>query len=546
MTTAPDPLDAARGVLARHFGFPDFRPLQQRVVEAALSGRDVLGVLPTGAGKSACFQVPAMLAPGFTVVLSPLISLMQDQVTAARERGLAASALNSALSPALQREALDACAAGRLRLLYTSPERLPRLAGELAERNLRPTMVAVDEAHCISEWGHDFRPSYRALGRLRAALGDPPVLALTGSATLDVRRDIRKCLRFRPGATEVVGSFDRRNLEFTVRRLARESDRLPALFAELGRTDRIAIVYAPTRRATEALARTLARHGRIAAPYHAGIPPPERRRTLQRFLDDEVEVVVATCAFGMGIDKPTVRLVVHWLMPPTPESYYQEAGRAGRDGRPARCTLLFRDGDAGVHRRQLEVTFPDRRLLERAWREPGILDRLPAAVQDSIARLTRELGPSPGPARWQAVRRRRLMAERRIAAVERYAAGARCRRRSLVGWFGERLPRCAGCDRCGLPDPSRDAGGMPSTDQDSGLTGRLLRWREAVAREAGLTRGEVLADEGLAQIARNPPRDRRALGLLPGVGPRVLARYAEPILALVSSPAHSPPAPHVP
>ncbi|MGH7586582.1 MAG: RecQ family ATP-dependent DNA helicase [Gemmatimonadales bacterium] len=540
---ATDALAAARAVLARHFGFTDFRPLQQRVVEAVLSGRDVLAVLPTGAGKSACFQVPAMLREGFILVLSPLISLMQDQVAAARERGLPAAALNSALSPAGQRAVLDQCAAGLVRLLYTSPERLPRLERELAERAVRPVAIAVDEAHCISEWGHDFRPSYRALGRLRAALGSPPVLALTGSATPEVRRDIRRTLRLRPGAAEVVGSFDRRNLAFIVRLVTGESGRLSALLEELGRADRIAIVYAPTRRLTEALARTLARHGRLAAPYHAGLAPPERKRTLQRFLDDDLEVVVATCAFGMGIDKPTVRLVVHWLMPPTPESYYQEAGRAGRDGRPARCVLLYRAGDAALHRRQLDVTFPSRDLLERARHDPGQLVRLPAAVQASLARLARELGPDPSAAGWQAVRGRRRLAERRIAAMEAYAGGATCRRRALVGWFGERLPRCSGCDRCG-PSPSVPPVGPAPLGRDAALVAHALRcWRDGVAHAAGLPRDDVLGDAALSGIACTRPQDRRALGLIPNVGPRALARFAEPILALVASSEHSPPTP---
>jgi ATP-dependent DNA helicase RecQ len=542
-SAAADPLAAARGLLARHFGFPDFRPLQHRVIEATLAGRDVLAVLPTGAGKSACFQVPAMLGEGFTLVLSPLISLMQDQVAAAEERGLPAAALNSSLPPAQQRAVLDRCAARGIRMLYTSPERLPRLARELAERGVQPAAIAVDEAHCISEWGHDFRPSYRALGRLREALGSPPVLALTGSATLEVRQDIRRTLRFRPGAAEVVGSFDRRNLSFAVRRVAAEADRLTLLLDELGRADRIAIVYAPTRRTTEALARTLARHGRLVAPYHAGLAAPERRRTLQRFLDDELQVVVATCAFGMGIDKPTVRLVAHWLLPPTPESYYQEAGRAGRDGRPARCVLLYRTGDAALHRRQLDVTFPEQKVLEQARRDPGQVARQPAAIQASIARLLRELGPDPSPARWEAVRARRRLAGRRIAAMEAYAEGRSCRRRALMSWFGERLPRCSGCDRCGPRRVSSNDPGIAPAGCDDPLAEGLMRWRDGVARAAGLPRHDVLADMALSGIVDARPPDRRALGRIPGVGPRTLACFAEPILALVAGSAHSPAAP---
>ncbi len=525
------PLDLARALLARHFGHPDFRPLQQRVVEAVLSGRDVLGVLPTGAGKSACFQVPALLGPGFTLVLSPLISLMQDQVASARERGLPAAALDSTLPARAQRDVVRQAAAGRIRLLYTSPERLPRLARELREHGAAPARLAVDEAHCISEWGHDFRPSYRALGRQRLALGGPPVVALTGSATPEVRGEIRRTLGFRAGAADVVGSFDRRNLRFTVQQVADEAGRLAALCGLLSRADRVAIVYAPTRRITEALTRTLGRRGYRAAPYHAGLPAELRRATLERFLDDELEVVVATCAFGMGIDKPTVRLVVHWLMPATPESYYQEAGRAGRDGAPAECVLLHRTGDSGLLRRQLDVTFPPRELVERAWAGASSPE-LPANVRASVERLRAELRPERGRVRWDLVERRRASAERRLAAMESYAAGRMCRRRALLAWFGERLPRCAGCDRC----PERPPGLHPAGPRGSppvALRDRLGAWRDRLAVAAGLPRDHVLPDDVLDAIAAHRPSSRRALGLVPGFGPRAMARFGEALLALL-------------
>jgi ATP-dependent DNA helicase RecQ len=531
-------LDAARALLARHFGHPGFRPLQERVIAALLSGADVLGVLPTGAGKSACFQVPALLGNGFTLVVSPLISLMQDQVEAACARGVTSAALNSTLSLRDQQAVVSAALGGRVRLLYTSPERLPRLAAELATRGSRPARLAVDEAHCISEWGHDFRPTYRALGRLRLALGSPPVVALTGSATPGVRADIRRSLRFRPGAAEVVGSFDRRNLRFIVRQVGDEPGRLQALRDELGAADQVGIVYAPTRRLTEALDRTLRRQGFRTAPYHAGLSADRRRETLERFLDDDLEAVVATCAFGMGIDKPSVRLVLHWMLPPTPEAYYQEAGRAGRDGATARCVLLHRAGDGLLHRRQLEVTFPPRRIVEGAWRSPEAAARLPANVLASVERLRRELRPDRGPPRWAWVERRRAQALRRVSAMEHYAAGRACRRRALVGWFGERLPRCSGCDRCGEPArlPAAPAAGRRTEGSacqlPSELRERLGAWRDAVALEAGLPRDHVLPNEVLDAIARARPRTRRALGLIPGFGPRVMARFGEVVLGM--------------
>lgn len=527
------PLDAARALLARHFGYPGFRPLQERVVRAVLSGRDVLAVLPTGAGKSACFQVPALLGPGFTLVVSPLLSLMQDQVGSARARGLPAAALDSTLRAAGQREVVEAAAGARVRLLYTSPERLPRLVRELGALRAAPGRIAVDEAHCVSEWGDDFRPSYRAIGRHRLALGNPPVVALTGSATPEVRADIRRTLRFRAGAGEVVGSFDRRNLRFAVRRVDDEPGRLRALLELLGRADRVAIVYAPTRRTTEALSRTLARRGIRSAAYHAGLPAEVRRLALERFLDDDLEVIVATCAFGMGIDKPTVRLVVHWMMPPTPESYYQEAGRAGRDGAAADCVLLHRLGDAELHRRQLAVTFPPRDVVERAWRDPTGAG-LPANVLASVERLRGELHPGHGPVRWDRVERRHAVALRRLAAMEAYATGRGCRRRALMGWFGERLPRCAGCDRCPAPPSPAPRDAVHSAEPGgSPLRARLGAWRDAVAHAAGLPRADVLPDAVLDALAAARPASRRALGLVPGFGPRAMARFGEALLALL-------------
>ena len=355
----------ARAALRRHFGYPDFRPAQAGVVRSVLTGRDTLAVLPTGAGKSVCFQVPAVVLGGLTLVVSPLISLMQDQVAAAGARGIPAAALTSGLSAEEQAAVWDRIEAGALRLLYLSPERLERTAGELRERGVRPALLAVDEAHCIAEWGHDFRPSYRRLGAARYRLGRPPVVALTGSATPAVRREITRSLGLPADRVAVhLSSFDRTNLWFGVVPVAGR-DRLEALLLLLRGDDRMAIVYAPTRGLTESIARAVVTAGHRAAPYHAGLDRARRAAILDAFLDDRLDLVVATCAFGMGIDKPSVRLVVHWTLPPTPESYYQEAGRAGRDGEFARCVLLYHARDAELHRRQLDVTFPPARTLER-------------------------------------------------------------------------------------------------------------------------------------------------------------------------------------
>ena len=442
------PLTLARDVLRRIFGFADFRPMQARVVHHVLAGRDVLAVLPTGGGKSLCFQVPALTSSGLTLVVSPLIALMQDQVGALAARGVAAAALNSTLDASQQRAVTDAAVSGALRLLYVSPERLPRLCDDLLAQEARIDRLAIDEAHCIVEWGHDFRPSYRLLRRARGALGGPPCVALTASATPAVRREIHVSLGLRRDAVEVVGSFDRPNLRFEVVPVVSRDDRLARIMV-LVRTSRgPAIVYAPTRGQVESLARVFVEGGVAAAPYHAGMQITERHDVFERFLDDRVRVVVATCAFGMGIDKSGVRLVAHWTIPATPESYYQEAGRAGRDGEAARCVLFFHPADVALPRRQLDTTFPSERLLEQLWRDPALRARQPAAVVAAADRLAAELRPDRGGVDWSAVRRRRREAERRLEAISAYANLRQCRRRTLLAWFGETITCCGGCDRC--------------------------------------------------------------------------------------------------
>ena len=553
-------MERAKELLQRHWGFPDFRPAQRRVVQSILAGRDTLGVLPTGGGKSLCFQVPALVLDGLTIVVSPLLALMQDQVGALQARGIAAAALNSLLKAPQQAAVMDRVRAGELKLLYVSPERLERLSTELAAAKIAPVLLAVDEAHCLAEWGHDFRPAYRRLGRLRWKLGRPPVVALTGSATPDVRADIAATLRLGAwGATRGkwdlhLGSFDRGNLWFGIARVRSERERWDRLLALLRTDDRTALVYVPTRGLAEGIARGLTARGISAAPFHAGLPVKERRETLRRFLDDEVEVVVATCAFGMGIDKPTVRLVVHWTLPPTPESYYQEAGRAGRDGRFARCVLLYQPEDAELHRRQLDVTFPARELCEKVWNTPtGSLvnghwssqdhgrhagsgtspdhdqrpktndPRLTRSVSESIERLRKELHPERGGVDWRPVAERRTRALERLGAIEAYATGRGCLRAALVGYFGERLAQCAGCGRC--------AGRQVAPPPDPAARARFRALRSALAPVKTPWSGAVLEPEVLARLAASPPADAAALAAEPGVGPELAARLGGRILA---------------
>src|SRR5467141_764627 len=344
MPTSTIGLDAARTILRERFGHPRFRVHQLRVLGPLLAGRNVLAVLPTGAGKSLCYQVPALLGDGLTLVVTPLISLMQDQVGALRRRGIAAAYVNSQLDAGQRRVILDAATSGRLALLYCAPERLGSLAQRLVAAGTRVALLAIDEAHCITEWGSEFRPVYRRLGMFRSLLGHPPTIALTGSATPAARADILHVLRM-PDAEVVVTSFDRPNLHFNVRRVRDDRERFATIRQRVRDAAGASLIYAPTRRLTELVTRALLRSSVRAAPYHAGLSPSIRRRVLRAFLADQVHVIVATSAFGMGIDKPDVRQVLHCGATPTPEAYYQEAGRAGRDGQASECLILWRPED---------------------------------------------------------------------------------------------------------------------------------------------------------------------------------------------------------
>jgi len=522
-----DRMVEARSLLLHHFGYSEFRRAQIPVIQSIFEGRDTLAVLPTGGGKSICFQIPALVLGGLSVVVSPLISLMQDQVEAARARGVPAACLNSSLGTAEQESVREAIADGSLRLLYVSPERMDRLSLELGRQGIRPTLLVVDEAHCIAEWGHDFRPSYRRLSKARYHLGQPQAVALTGSATAGVRDEIARALRLRSGFALHLGSFDRPNLWFGAVQVGSEKERLEALLTLLRGDDAMSIVYAPTRGTTEAVARALSKAGHRAAPYHAGLSKATRAATLDNFLRDHVDIIVATCAFGMGIDKPSVRMVVHWTPPPTPEAYYQEAGRAGRDGEFARCVLLWRAADTDLHRRQLEVTFPRPRLLQRIWHERDGRVGVPRNVLESAERLRRELHPERGPVDWRPIRERRKRAEMRIQAVEDYARESRCRRSRLVEYFGEALARCAGCDRCGLK-PLR-------SPADPDVSARLTRLRRALAERKTVWGGCPLEPEVLLRLAKTPPANAAALADVPGVGPALAERLGGTILSALGT-----------
>lgn len=353
---------AALEALTRYFGYDSFRPGQQGIVEALLAGHDVLGVMPTGAGKSVCYQIPAALSPGATLVISPLISLMRDQVDALNDLGMPAAFINTTQTPDEQAMVFAQAAAGQIKLLYVAPERLE--TGRFRDFAARTpiSLIAVDEAHCVSQWGQDFRSSYLGIGDFIAGLPQrPPVGAFTATATERVRRDIVGLLGLRNPAVTVTG-FDRPNLYFDVVKLETKYKAAWVARYVADHPDESGIVYCATRKTTEALADTLNQMGHPAVAYHGGMSPDAREAAQRDFITDKVPVVVATNAFGMGIDKSNVRYVIHYNLPESIEAYYQEAGRAGRDGEPSRCTLLWNESDIVTRRRLLDNDYENERL----------------------------------------------------------------------------------------------------------------------------------------------------------------------------------------
>jgi ATP-dependent DNA helicase RecQ len=356
----------ARTILHERFGHAAFRPGQERAVESILGGRDTLVILPTGGGKSLCYQVPALLLDGLTVVLSPLISLMKDQVDALEAKGIPATFINSSLSTAQISDRLARAQRGDIKLLYLAPERFEfgNAAARIAAMGV--SLLAIDEAHCISEWGHDFRPSYRRVRDIRDKLGSPPTLALTATATPEVRRDIARVLALRDPEVVLTG-FDRTNLRWHVVRTKNDSEKDGSLAELLGRHKGVAIVYAATRKTVDRVTQVLTRSGIRAEAYHAGLDDERRREVQDAFMSERVRAIVATNAFGMGIDKRNVRLVVHHAMPGSLEAYYQEAGRAGRDGEPADCYLLHAFQDRFTHEFFIKAACPERDVVTAVY-----------------------------------------------------------------------------------------------------------------------------------------------------------------------------------
>jgi len=490
--------------LRRYWGYSAFRPLQERIVRSLVAGHDTCVIMPTGGGKSLCYQLPAVMSEKTAVVISPLIALMQDQAAQLAQMGIPAAVLNSTLSSDEQNRVMRQARAGTFRLLYLSPERLQR--GDTFEwlKHVPVSFFAIDEAHCISEWGHEFRPEYRQLSRLREKFPDRPIAAFTASATRHVRHDILTQLALK-SPDKYIASFHRPNLRYLVR-LCDTAEQTSLLVAALRHyREGNVIVYSPTISRVEETVDFLAGEGIAAVPYHAKMQGEDRRKNQERWMSDEVRILVGTIAFGLGINKATVRAVIHLSLPKSIEQFYQEAGRAGRDGNPADCVLLWRKQDA------------------------GILGYFANQITDSAERDRA----------WQ-----------RYHKIRDFAESSQCRHRQICMHFGEtpKWSTCGACDVCGtgtewmtIADSraavretvAASSRPRPLAQPDAELREFLREWRRNIAKERGMPAYVVLHDTTLEEICKVQPSSIRELLTITGIGERKADTYGQEILTVL-------------
>jgi ATP-dependent DNA helicase RecQ len=490
--------------LRRYWGYSSFRPLQERIVRSLLAGHDTCVVMPTGGGKSLCYQLPAVVSDRTTVVISPLIALMQDQAAQLAQMGIPAAVLNSSVSSDEQSRVMRQAREGAFRLLYLSPERLQRADTLSWLQQVPISFFAIDEAHCISEWGHEFRPEYRQLSSLRGKFPDRPIAAFTASATRHVRHDILAQLQLR-SPDKYIASFHRPNLRYLVRQCD-SVEHTALLVTALRRYDEgNIIVYSPTINKVEETVDFLEDQGIAAVGYHAKMDASDRRRNQERWMSDEVRVLVGTIAFGLGINKATVRAVIHLALPKSVEQFYQEAGRAGRDGKPADCILLWRKQDAGL------LGYFANQILDAAERDRA----------------------------WD-----------RYRTIRAFAESGKCRHRQICTHFGEtpKWTSCGGCDVCGAAPAWLTESMTPAVvrravssaavsaassvaDADQGLREYLREWRRTTAKEKGTPAYVVLHDTSLDEICRSKPNSVAELLNITGIGERKADLYGQGILS---------------
>jgi ATP-dependent DNA helicase RecQ len=492
--------------LKLYWGYGAFRPLQEKVVKSLLAGHDTCVVMPTGGGKSLCYQLPAVIAGKTAIVISPLIALMQDQAAQLAQMGIPAAVLNSTLSNDEQRQVMRSSREGAYRLLYLSPERLQRADTVAWLQQVPISFFAIDEAHCISEWGHEFRPEYRQLSRLRGTFPDRPIAAFTASATRHVRHDILAQLQLK-NPDKYIASFHRPNLQYLVRECD-TSDQMNVLLTAL-RNYSIGnvIVYSPTINRVEETVDFLETNGIAALPYHAKMQTEDRRRNQERWMSDEVRVLVGTIAFGLGINKATVRAVIHLALPKSIEQYYQEAGRAGRDGNPADCVLLWRKQDAGI------LGYFANQITDTAERDRA----------------------------WQ-----------RYHKIREFAESKQCRHLQICTHFGEtpKWSSCGACDVCGSQPEwltvgmsraavkqtaaAKSFGGarekVTAPVGDLELQEYMREWRRNTAKENNTASFMVLHDSTLDEICRVQPTSIAQLLTITGIGERKAATFGNQIL----------------
>ena len=567
--------------LTTHFGYHRFRPGQEAIVRSVLSGRPTIAILPTGGGKSLCFQLPALLFDGPTIVASPLVALMKDQVDALNARGIPATFINSSLSQAEQQERQAGIRRGAWRLVYVAPERFRSSSFLAALSGVKVPLFAIDEAHCISSWGHDFRPEYQKLAQARSLISAERVLALTATATPEVREDIARALQLQDPRVFVAG-FDRPNLFIETAQVKGDQEKL-ALLLGLSRRGGAGLIYAATRKNVEKVVGALRANGVAAAGYHAGMDDRQRTEVQDRFLRGEVPVIVATNAFGMGVDKPDIRFVAHFDIPRSLEAYYQEIGRAGRDGNESLALLCYNFADVMMQRRMIEGGKPSRELLGKVWQAArelgqGTSEQLAArtgvhpgeaqsAVRllESAGHLERGRGRGDFSVRTPGVRSDDLaidfeLLEARVARerqmldrMVRFADVNSCRRQNLLKYFGDiEVPRgCNACDVCkGHRAPRASLEAMvtgsrkqrltaPVTPESlEGVDGRVFEalraMRTELAREQRVPPYVVFHDSTLREFARELPESEATFLAVKGAGPGRWQTYGPRVLEVIS------------